>query len=667
MGSFLNMEGNQQDDEAAFVGHAGGGGTAQVEATTRAAKVASFFERDHEKEGAFFKCTITGCTMTVKCQLSSGSPGRLSHLCHHHPKEYSELPQPRKYKTAASQQAVPQGPVLTPTSQQDPVATQVGFKRPRLQETTPSRVQVVIDLICRRMLPFSFVEDPAIQLYIAKVPRNSVERLITQSAENLIKNFAAAVAHDRIAFTLDSGTNSKTRTVNSCVVHKGVSRCFDSSRLLTHDHKSLTLYLVEEAKAFASSRLVGVVTDNASNVIQAAEEVAEALGCISNTCACHCLNLFVKNVIYTWEIAEGGRKLLQLCRENQANVPDGKRVPQEIDTRWCSTFESLDAVLTNWHPWVTGKVITVPDVDKLKEFKAWVEPFFFASRECEKENATVFCALSAYCRCLPPIQNDADFTRTFNRNVFHDGVVCAAALHPDMLPSLIDNKADVNMLKTILQKAVLRLKLLPAAVSEEEGRLSLCNELTALFDGSFQSAFKVAAVARIQECDLVGKFWQEHADVFPILSSLFQDLLSIPASSASVERSFAAHSRLHTPIRNRLSEEAVSGQLACYSFLTAQPPQPTPTVARIDSAALSKFVQWCALAWNGTRLHLLSVGMRCVVYFKFGKGPHLHPYTCKLVEETAQKGLWKVKWLTGQGDQNFNAAVDPWHLPHEVI
>ena len=49
-------------------------------------------------------------------------------------------------------------------------------------------------------------------------------------------------------------------------------------------------------------------------------------------------------------------------------------------------------------------------------------------------------------------------------------------------------------------------------------------------------------------------FWMEQASVYPLLSSVAIDVLSIPASSAPVERVFSTAGESTTGKRNRLSD-----------------------------------------------------------------------------------------------------------------
>lgn len=52
-------------------------------------------------------------------------------------------------------------------------------------------------------------------------------------------------------------------------------------------------------------------------------------------------------------------------------------------------------------------------------------------------------------------------------------------------------------------------------------------------------------------------WWEDHQQFLPILSQLAKVVLSIPASSAEVERSFSKHNRTVTPLRNKLSSNMI--------------------------------------------------------------------------------------------------------------
>jgi hypothetical protein len=64
------------------------------------------------------------------------------------------------------------------------------------------------------------------------------------------------------------------------------------------------------------------------------------------------------------------------------------------------------------------------------------------------------------------------------------------------------------------------------------------------------------------------RFWKQHVKTFPLLSSVARRLHSIPASTASVERTFSGGGQVVTERRTNLSPSQVDNILFMHSILS---------------------------------------------------------------------------------------------------
>ena len=72
-----------------------------------------------------------------------------------------------------------------------------------------------------------------------------------------------------------------------------------------------------------------------------------------------------------------------------------------------------------------------------------------------------------------------------------------------------------------------------------------------------QYNFKIGTDEFVPQGRSVQTFWRVHKDLFPILSTLANSLVSVVASSSIIEREFSKVSAVVTKVRNRMSARSI--------------------------------------------------------------------------------------------------------------
>jgi hypothetical protein len=162
-------------------------------------------------------------------------------------------------------------------------------------------------------------------------------------------------------------------------------------------------------------------------------------------------------------------------------------------------------------------------------------------------------------------------------------------------------------------------------------------------------------------------FWR--ASPAEALRDLYFALQDVPASSASVERKFAVHERVHNKKRARLSEDAVEAAVLARDLLLQKSderqadPLPTVTHEQLDFILLNLFTSFMT-----KRSHLLVEGCSVTTWWeeKSNGKTELKAYRCKLLKKLTTFD-WEVQWLRNRSgaEATFTADSDYWILTKE--
>ena len=186
----------------------------------------------------------------------------------------------------------------------------------------------------------------------------------------------------------------------------------------------------------------------------------------------------------------------------------------------------------------------------------------------------------------------------------------------------------------------------------------------------------------VQNQNALGKdFWHCETQM-PALKEIYEKVCKCPASSASAERMFAAHSKCHTDLRASLSEDGVREQLLLHTYLNGSrhdeeriPPQETPPLKHDD---VYFFLTLCAQRLKQEMAKELKVGTVVTVYFnKHESGQTLRSinnkivYSAVLKQQRNDETQWDCDWYIGAkrdgkhkdaSTQPFDSIADEWEI-----
>lgn len=496
----------QQDPQADAAAAPAGDAAAAAADLTRTNKIEQLFKVENE---TCFKCNVVvgdgACNAIVKCMARRGAPGRSQHIRIHHKSVWDKLPPARGYVRRLPQLKVEQVPdnneqqAVVPKAETDEPAK----KSHRVEMT----VGEVLDFIARTAQPFSIVDDPIIRSR-CRINRCAVPRLLEERVKAVMERFGKATVRQPVAFALDGGTNAGVKTLNVCAVHNGVSRVVSSVRLPAFTGEAMYIHVRDLIRTtFSGTYCVGFVTDNEAAVVLAARSLTDDIGGLQSTCACHCINLLVTNILYTWQDIQEGRQLVDKCRDSSAI-----KIPVEIDSRWVCAFNAANIACEKWEVLVANDVVNRDEIETIKALRNTLRPFETETRIVERDGANCFTAIGAYLRAILShhgVATDQDFRGTFKRNIYNDSVVAAVALHPDL-----DVEATHDVAKIMMRSAIEAcVKRVAKQRNVEVDTDDLTHEIDVLMTGNAQSLFRM----RVADEQSVTQFWDEQSRDLPLL------------------------------------------------------------------------------------------------------------------------------------------------------
>jgi len=596
--------------------------------SNRSKKIESMFEMVRV---GVYKCTVDACHVEVHCNAGFG--GRASHLRIRHKTEYDELPAAAKRARGEK----PKEEKEEGTTDEEAPATQPKEQEKRQPTITQG---MVIEFLARNVLPFSLVEDKLFRaLDISR--RNVAELMATRLAE-LKLQFRDYVGDVPVAMCIDSGTNVQ-RTLNITVVFNGVGRVIASERIDEHTIPNLTESIVSVVDA-SGLKFGSFVSDNASNVKGTCCALAKKYRCIASTCGCHGLNLFVKKMLYEFDCVAAAREVADKIRSA------GENVPNEISTRWLPAYNAVEHVSKNKHRYIAEEMMTRAQSETVEQALSAMKPFLYATRKCDSDESTIFDVVTAV-QCLNVLPQGQAFNDIFARNIWSDALVLACVLSPHFVP-----EQCTPPIRSLIEATFLDVCTDVDPGLDDKPRRLRC-ELASIMEGHLQRGFRLS-----KEKQSVEEFW--NSGCTPITYRVLCLLRTVPSSSSSVERSFSAHARLHTWLRNGLCEESVRAQLGLHTFLKHEEDLKRKMIRiEIDppnAADIEKCLLWCFFAWSMPKANALKEGDSVLVWFK-GTGLRESAYKCKLLEKIGS--LWRVRWQSdASSTQRFDPDQDTWQL-----
>ena len=588
-----------------------------------------------------YKCLCDACHVEVACNPGLG--GRLNHLRRRHPEEFEKLPGPAKRERNK--------PKAKKDEKKDEASSESDGEQPATQPNNQDRAEqpcitqgMVVDFVARNLLPFTLVEDKL--FHNMGIHRRNVAELMNARLAELTDRFREYVGTAPVALSIDSGTNVQ-RTLNVTIVFGGVSRVVASERIDEHTIKNLSEVVAGVVEA---SRLnfAAFVSDNASNVRGCCVDLAKKFRCVSSGCYCHGLNTFVKKMLYEFPCVAESRALADKIREC------GEKVPNEIGTRWMAAYDAVESISKNKHRHIAEERLTRREAETIEQGLAAMKPFLLATRKCDSDESTIFEAVSAI-QCISSLPQGAAFNEIFARNMWSNALVLACILSPNFVPELC-----TAPLRALIEEAFLDVCTDVEPKLDDQPRRLRC-ELANIMEGHLQRSYRLAKEKPTPE-----EFWSSGCT--PITHRVFCMLRVVPSSSSSVERSFAAHARLHTWVRNSLCEESVRVQLGLHTFLkhnddlNLKPKRIEPEMPKHEE--IEQCLNWCFFARFIPKANQLKEGdtvLVChTVWFRATVRKE-SAYRCKLIEKV--NGVWRVRWQSDPSNQQrFDPNLDTWQL-----
>lgn len=232
----------------------------------------------------------------------------------------------------------------------------------------------LLRMICKEYHPFSLVDDPEFKKFVSllcpnyKLPSRKTlsQSLLPQLYSDLVLEVRSKLdASTAVALTTDGWTSVNNQSFVAITAHYINSGSILCSNLLgcaefSERHTSINLATMLRSQCGEwgiSSKLTAIVTDNASNIVAAANQITKHIPCYAHT-----LNLIVKSGITPINyIIEKCKIIVQHFKKSshalnklhetqrQMSLPELKLI-QDVPTRWNSTYEMLRRLLANKDP-----------------------------------------------------------------------------------------------------------------------------------------------------------------------------------------------------------------------------------------------------------------------------------------------------------------------------
>lgn len=307
-------------------------------------------------------------------------------------------------------------------------------------------------------------------------------------------------------------------------------------------HKSIENY---------NTDIVGVVSDNASNMT-AMRRHADVW---FSTCHSHSGNLLAKSLVdgdFAKEVQELVIEFRKPALEREIMNRGGTKLKLGSETRWCSYRDSFDSMLKNLrimreiaesgeHTLKASSIQHLMDPrfqEQLENYITLFDPACKLINTCQKISTTIADAIEFWVNLTIP---DGD------------------EMHDDILKNRLDKVlTPIGFAANLLHPRYLGRNLSPIQVNS--AKVFLFNEVGEDFVDEyrrFENQEGLIGVILNVEGEEIQKlcpvtFWSMVAEICPTLATVARKLLTIPASTAAMERVFSNWQYFHSRIRNRL-------------------------------------------------------------------------------------------------------------------
>ncbi|XP_005093008.1 zinc finger BED domain-containing protein 4-like [Aplysia californica] len=389
-----------------------------------------------QKSGGVGGAKIAVCDV-CKCELAYSGRSTTNLLRHLRKKHPLHIAQFEEVSESSSTTSVPAAASSSTTQSSAPTAGPSRSTQPTLFDTIERVTKYkpgsdrkkeldncVLDLVTVDLQPLSVVENTGFRRLVNKLdPRYDIVSRKTLSTQLLPMKYRAERDQLRrqmdevnhLTVTTDCWTSRKTESFMTVTVHfvspdwKLTSRVLNTVLLeTTHTSENLAAKILEIFTAWGiKDKVTTIVTDNAANMKLA----VELMRCRHQPCFAHTLNLVVKESIRkTYDVFTAKNKVKDIVsffhhsvnasnllkEAHKAKNTTPKKLKQDVETRWNSTFEMLKSYLEQ-HEQVTtalclnGKQdmclspIKLPVLQKAMEV---LEPFHEATVEISTEQHT---------------------------------------------------------------------------------------------------------------------------------------------------------------------------------------------------------------------------------------------------------------------------------------
>lgn len=322
-----------------------------------------------------------------------------------------------------------------------------------------------------------------------------------------------------------------------------------------------------QAEQMYQTKIFAVISDNAANMMK----MGRLTDIIHLTCNSHLGQLLAKDVLPT-ELATRVTSILK-----QFNGPDmeaqiirfgGTKICLPCETRWCSNRDSFSCFLKNlpymkrvisenpqksFPAHITALIFDQQFVKNVTEAVSLLDPICSLINKCQSSTASIACAAEAWLSIqFPPEFVEAEECLNKRRNsALKVPLLVANYLHPAYRGRKL-NEQKIDIVNDYL------LENLDTTGLEDLIKFSSNTGIFAVLDGKEGLNLKPHL------------YWELASTKCQNLSQIAIKLLSIPASTAQLERVFSNWSYVHNKLRNRLSAERSKKLVKVYYSLKMQ-------------------------------------------------------------------------------------------------
>ena len=481
------------------------------------------------------------------------------------------------------------------------------------------------------MQPVSVVEDEGFQslLHVLdpryQLPsRKSTMRMLPEAYNKKVEEIKEEISHVfHVALTSDLWTSRTTESYITITCHF-LSATWQLRSLvletlkfdLNHTAEHIADALLKVAENWdISSKVVAIVTDNASNIVAA----VKITGWTHVPCFAHTLNLVVSEAIKSDEnVSDLKKRCKQIVTffhqsvkateklkevQCQIKLPEHKLI-QEVDTRWNSTFYMFERIVEQ-HQAITTALclsnrndlcLSAADVKLLEESLSVLQPFEAATREISADKYVSISRAIPLARSLQHLtagsshqtslrsQLSAQMRRRYTAIERANLLALSTLMDPRMKKMAFSNQEAARQAEQwIIQEArdIIETEATTAGANNDNTKVSQGPDeqnapgLWDLFDQKVvnsQLARSSSIKATVEVQAYIGEdvlprledpltWWKTHEKRFNLLSQLAKKYLCVPGTSVPSERLFSKAGELVSIRRNRLKSKNVNMML----------------------------------------------------------------------------------------------------------